>query len=215
LINTGLDPATNGFRKREEIQLAKEIGLINEKSDHFKNRIIFPILNYGKPVFLSGRAYPSAEPKYLHLKTSDFFTKEIAFAENLNKDICAIVESITDAIAFQKIGIPSVALLGTNPGENARQKLSNSKAELYVCFDTDKAGKDASNKLAKQIKAYVVDLGSKKDADEILAESGNEEFKKLVNKALSEAKHYLDLVIERESINESLKQISRKGSVAS
>ncbi len=67
---------------RFNLQFAKEIGLINDYEDRFKNRIIFPVLSYGKPVFLTGRAYPNGEPKYLHIKKS----KEIAFTENLNKD---------------------------------------------------------------------------------------------------------------------------------
>jgi len=201
------NPVTNKLNKKEEIELAKEIGLINDKGDHFKNRIIFPVLNYGKPVFLSGRAYPSAEPKYLHLKTSDFFTKEIAFAENLNKDKCVLVESITDAIAFQKIRIPSVALQGTNPGNNAQQRLSDSRADLYFALDADEAGKEAGYKLAKEFKGYVVDLGYEKDPDVILADLGEDEFKKRVESSINDAKYYLDLVIEKEEIKDVLSEI--------
>jgi len=200
---------TNKLKKKEEIQLAKEIGFVNEKGDYFKNRIIFSVLSYGKPVFLTGRAFPSGDPKYLHLKTSDFFTKKIAFAENLNKDKCVIVESITDAIALLNTGMPAVALLGTNPGEKARQRLSNSKAKLYIALDSDEAGKVASYKLAREVKGYILDLGSQKDADELLVELGEDEFKKLVESSIYNAEYYLDFIIENDSIPEALKEIAQ------
>jgi len=202
------NPVTKILKLDSEIELAKLIGLNNENGDHFKNRVIFPILNrYGKPIFLTGRAYPSGEPKYLHLKNSDFFVKEIAFAENLNKEKCVIVESVTDAIAFKKNNIPSIALLGTNPGEKACERLKKSKSKLYFCFDPDSAGELASYKLSKKFRGYILDLVSNKDPDELLAEMGDYEFKKRVKEQIEKATYYLDEMINRVGVSESYEDI--------
>jgi len=54
----------------KEMELARDIGLINEFGDYFKHRIILPVWDHGKIVFLTGRAFPDSKPKYLHLKNS-------------------------------------------------------------------------------------------------------------------------------------------------
>lgn len=82
-------PVSNSLKDKSEIELAKEIGLINEHGkNHFTDRIILPVWNHGKVTFLSGRAYPDREPKYLNLKNSELIYKRVAFSENLRKDYC-------------------------------------------------------------------------------------------------------------------------------
>ncbi len=202
------NPVANSLKDKSEIELAEEIGLINQHGDHFRNRIIFPIWNYGKIVFLTGRAFPNGEPKYLHLKNSELVYRQIGFAENLKKDVCVIVESITDAIAFIKSGIPACALLGTNLGDKGIEALSKSKGKLYFCLDKDEAGERASYRIAKDYKGYTLDLGYDKDPDEILVELGPEEFQKLAEKAIEKARYFLDLIIEKESIEQALGEIA-------
>ncbi len=192
-----------------EIALGKEIGLINEYGDHFKSRIIFPIWSYGKIVFLTGRAFLNGgEPKYLHLKNSELIYKQIAFAENLTKDFCLIVEGITDAIAFIKSGIPACALLGKEISEANRVYFEKAKAKLYFALDPDEAGKKASYELSKEFKGYTLNLGYEKDPDEVLAKLGPEEFKRVAEKAIEGAPYYLDSVIETENTREALKEIA-------
>jgi len=204
------NPVSEYLKTKERKALGKEIGLINDSGDVFKNKIIQPILDpNGDIKYITARAFPDGDPKYLHLKNSDYFCKTLAFTENLSKDMCAVVESFIDAIAYHKIGIPAAALLGTNPGEKARQRLSKSRAELYFALDSDEAGKAAAYKLAKEFKGYVIDLESEKDPDELLAELGVDEFKKLVESSIEVAKFYLDLVIAKEPIENALIEISQ------
>jgi DNA primase len=203
------NPVTNKLTKKAHIDLAKEIGLIGEYSDHFRNRIVLPVWSYGRVVFLSGRALPDGNPKYLHLKNSELVYKQIAFSENLRNENCVIAEGITDALAFIKVGIPACALLGTNLGQHAREILSKTKAKLFFCLDKDQAGEIAVYKLAKGFKGYTIDLGFEKDPDEVLAEIGCEEFKKVAGKAIDEAHYYLGLIIKNETIKEALKEIAK------
>ncbi|MEE9238247.1 MAG: hypothetical protein V3U58_01660, partial [Thermodesulfobacteriota bacterium] len=86
----------------------------------------------------------------------------------------------------------------------------NAKAELYFCLDPDKEGKKASYKLIREHRGWIVDLGYKKDADEVLAELGPERFKEVVEKAIKNRVNYLDAALERESdCKEVLKLIAR------
>jgi DNA primase len=103
---------------REDIELAKEVGLTDGDKDYYRNRIILPVWSYGRVVFLTGRSYPvDNEPKYLHLRNTDLLHKELAFKENLRKDHCIITEGILDAIAFIKADFPACALIGTSADE--------------------------------------------------------------------------------------------------
>jgi len=208
------NPVTKNLKNESEVKLAEVIGLTNKYGDHFKSRIIIPIWNYGKIVYLTGRASPDSaineyNPKYLHLKNSEVVYKQIAFSESLRKEKCVVVEGITDAIAFLKAGVPACASLGTNLGEHETESFLRAKTKLYFCFDNDDAGNTASYKLARKFQGYVVNLDSNKDCDELLAEKGIDEFKKIAEKAISEAKCFLDVVIENENTLEAIKEIAK------
>lgn len=202
----------------DKVKLALEIGLLkkdkvkykdiylDKECDYFRNRIIYPLLNYGKPEYITGRAYPNIGSKYKHLKRLKHLYKPLAFKENLNKEYCVFVEGITDAIALIKCGIPAVALVGTNIGQD--KCLLNSDTKYYFCLDNDEAGNNAAYKLAKEYKGYILNLGHKEDPDEVLNKLGKEKFKKLVNESISKSKYYLDAVIEKEPIEESIKEVS-------
>ncbi|MDA2918050.1 toprim domain-containing protein [Desulfobacterota bacterium AH_259_B03_O07] len=212
------NPIATNLKDDTDIKIALEIGLIHKNNngsyyDHFRNRIIMPVWNSGRIVYLTGRAYPDStitenNPKYLHLRNSDLVYRQIAFSEKLNKKDCIVTEGVFDAIAFNKVGFNSCALLGTNPGEYAKQQLSNAKAKRYFCFDNDEAGEESSYKLSRQFKGYVVNLGNDKDPDELLAELGFDEFKKLAERSIESSKYYLDVVIEKEDCIQALKEIS-------
>lgn len=192
-----------------KLELAREIGLITERGDYYQKRIIIPILVYGKPVFLTGRAYPHLEPKYLHLRNSEYINKQIAFSENLNKDYCIVTEGVFDAIPLIKAGFPACALLGTSLGKEARDELTVSHTKPYFALDPDEAGRKNSYHLAREFEGYIMNLGMDKDIDEILKEIGTEKFKELLDMSKDEATYYLDSVIEKEPLEISLKEISK------
>ncbi|MFI5324254.1 MAG: toprim domain-containing protein, partial [Thermodesulfobacteriota bacterium] len=133
----------------------------------------------------------------------------LAFPENLRKEHCVLTEGVFDALSFIKVGIHACGLLGTNPGEDARERLAKANAKLYFCMDPDKAGEAAAYKLAREVRGYILELGSDKDPDETLAELGPEKFKAVIDKGIKEAMYYLDAVIEREEISEALMEIAK------
>lgn len=196
--------------------LSLKIGLLKEKdgkiNDAFWNRLIFPIYKYGKIVSIWTREFPDKENssyKWLGLPNSEIITnKPIPWVENLSCEFCVVTEGITDAMAFLKIDIPAVALLGKQISEANKIYFEKAKAKLYFALDPDEPGKEASYELAREFKGYTLHFGYNKDPDEILAEKGPEEFKKLVEKAIEAAPCYLDLVIERESKKQALKEIA-------
>jgi len=197
-------------------QTAIKLGLLKEKDgqiyDAFRNKIIFPVWVKGRIKSIWTREYPDKKEsnyKWVGLSNSEYIQhKPIAFVENLNCEICIITESIPDALAFQRIGHPVVALLGKDVSTNNKPYFRKSKSKLYLALDPDKSGKEAAYKLAKEFRGYVVDLGSEKDPDELLAGLGQSEFKKRVEISIKEAEFYLDHAVENRSIQEALTEIA-------
>jgi DNA primase len=196
-----------------------KIGLLRQKDgkiyDAFWHRLIFPVCKHGKIVSIWTREFPDKENssyKWLGLPNSELIpNKPIAWVENLNRECCVVTEGVTDAIAFLKADIPAVALLGKEVSEANRVYFERAKAKLYFAFDADAPGEKASYELSKEFKGYILDLKSDKDPDEVLAQLGIEEFKKLVERAIKEAEYYLDAMIEKEGlegIEEVLREIS-------
>lgn len=199
--------------------LSLKIGLLKETNgkiyDAFWDRLTFPIYKHGKIVSIWTREFPdkaNSSYKWLGLPNSELIpNKPIPWVEDLNCECCVVTEGITDAMAFLKIDIPAVALLGKEISEANRVYFEKAKTKLYFALDSDEPGKEASHRLAKEYKGYILDLGYGKDPDEVLAELGPEEFKKLAENTIEEARYYLDVVIERESAIEALREIVRLG----
>jgi len=202
---------------KDDKELALQVGLLNQKDgrcfDYFRNRIIFPIYIHGKIKSIWSRRYPDDEgygAKWLGLRNSELIKyKPIPYAENLNSEICLIPESLPDSITLLKNGFPSVCLLGSEISKHNKELFINSKAELYFCLDPDEPGRRAAYKLAREYKGYVLDLGYDKDPDEIYKELGKDGFNSLVEASIDKAKYYLDLVLEKEPLQESLRVISK------
>lgn len=200
------DPIRNNLLKlnAREIAICNVLGLSSHgRPDTFRNRILIPTWHYEKIIFLSGRIFPpeivkgSKLKKFLHLPASELTpNKPMAFRENLTRDKCIIVESITDAIAIIESGVPATALQGIYPGEKEIKKLQQAKAKLFILLDSDKAGTDEELRKAKEFRAYIANLGAKEDPDEILGKIGKEKFKALIEKTIKEAKYFLDVMID-------------------
>lgn len=199
--------------KQDEINILISIGILKELEyglvERFNQRLIFPILNYGRVVNIWSRDYPlnkKSKIKWLGLPNSELIPhKEIPFVENLSKKRCLIVESIPDAITILKMGFPCIALIGTSISDHFKEKFLNNKTKLIFALDPDEAGIRATKKLIKEYKGYSLNLNIDKDFDEYLAEliyesgseiSGLEKFKKILIKAIEEAPYYLDTIIE-------------------
>ncbi|MBJ7411960.1 MAG: DNA primase [Phenylobacterium sp.] len=162
--------------------------------DRFRDRIIFPILDVrGRVVSFGGRAMdPQARAKYLNGPETAVFHKghqlyglsearKILAAAKADEDLpLVVVEGYMDVIACQRAGVPAVAAMGTALGEDQMEVLWRHHPEPTLCFDGDRAGRQAAAramdralpllKPGKSFRFAIVEGG--KDPDDVLREQG-------------------------------------------
>lgn len=162
--------------------------------DRFRDRIIFPIADHrGRILSFGGRAMdPQARAKYLNGPESPLFHKGrslyglgearkiLAAAPGAETPPLVVVEGYMDAIACHRAGIAAVAPLGTALTEEQMEMLWRLHPEPTLCFDGDRAGRQAASraidralpllKPGKSFKFALVEGG--KDPDEVLREQG-------------------------------------------
>ncbi len=162
--------------------------------DRFRDRIIFPILDArGRVVSFGGRAMdPQARAKYLNGPETPVFHKghhlyglsearKLLAAAKADQPLpLAVVEGYMDVIACQRAGVPAVAPMGTALGEDQMEVLWRHHPEPTLCFDGDRAGRQAAAraieralpllKAGRSFRFAIVEGG--KDPDEVLREQG-------------------------------------------
>ena len=193
----------------------KKLGLFSEKGNFlFKNRIIFPITNFRSEVVgFGGRALEDYGPKYLNSSESSIYKKNrtLYFLPNFLKDIkkhkfAIIVEGYFDVIAFNKLGYSNVASpSGTALTIQQLNQISKYTDEIYLCFDNDNAGIEATkriveikNNISKDSNLYTILLPSKyKDISEFY-ESGDKNIKEIVSDKKDLIEFCIDQLINKE-----------------
>lgn len=162
--------------------------------DRFRDRIIFPILDArGRVVSFGGRAMdPQARAKYLngpetvvfhkghHLYGLSEARKILAAAKADEAPPLVVVEGYMDVIACIRAGVPAVAAMGTALGEDQMEALWRHHPEPTLCFDGDRAGRQAAAraldralpllKPGRSFRFSIVEGG--KDPDDVLREQG-------------------------------------------
>ena len=162
--------------------------------DRFRDRIIFPILDArGRVVSFGGRAMdPQARAKYLNGPETVVFHKGaqlyglsearkiLAAASGADETPLVVVEGYMDVIACQRAGVAGVAAMGTALGEEQMEALWRHHPEPTLCFDADRAGRQAAArvidralpllKAGRSFRFALVEGG--KDPDEVLREQG-------------------------------------------
>ncbi len=193
----------------------KKLGLLSEKGNFlFKNRIIFPITNFRSEVVgFGGRALEDFGPKYLNSSESSIYKKNrtLYFLPNFLKDIkkhkfVIIVEGYFDVIAFNKLGFSNVASpSGTALTIQQLNQVSKYTDEIYLCFDNDQAGIEATkrileikNNISKDLNIYSISLPSKyKDISEFY-ESGEKNIDNLMSDKKDLVEFCIDDLIDKE-----------------
>jgi len=172
--------------------------------DRFRDRIIFPIADpRGRIISFGGRAMdPQARAKYLNGPETPVFHKGhqlyglsetrriIAAAPSGETPPLLVVEGYMDVIACQRGGIPAVAPMGTALTEEQMEMLWRHHPEPTLCFDGDRAGRQAAArsmdralpllKAGRSLQFAIVEGG--KDPDEVLREQGPAALKAQVSK---------------------------------
>jgi DNA primase len=135
----------------------KSAGLVTTRgTDYFPQRLMFPLADArGRIVGFQARKLRDDDPlhgKYVNSPEGDLFHKSaILYGLHLAKtaigkqDFAAIVEGNTDVIALRQAGFePVVASMGTALTERHLRELGRLTKRLYLCFDADAAGQEAT-----------------------------------------------------------------------
>jgi len=164
--------------------LLEKAGLVSAKTngngfvDRFRNRVMIPIQDdKGNIIAFGARALDNDQhPKYLNSPDTVVFNKSkclfaLAQAKESIKsqDSVIIMEGYFDVITAHAHGLTNVvATLGTALTEQHIKILAKytSSRRIYLSFDTDEAGVNATNRGAEIIKSVFSGLGDVKQFDE-------------------------------------------------
>ena len=157
----GLSPGAGlAGKAREKGFTADELraaGLTNQRgSDYFPPRLMFPLADArGRVIGFQARKLHDDDPlkgKYVNSPESELFKKSnvlyglhLARPAIAKQDRAVVVEGNTDVIALRQAGFePAVASMGTALTEAHLRELGRLTKRLYLCFDADAAGEEAT-----------------------------------------------------------------------
>ncbi|HJO92191.1 MAG TPA: DNA primase [Victivallales bacterium] len=202
----------------------------NEKStriyDRFRNRIIFPIWNdRGDIVAFSSRTIEENPKggKYINSPETKIFKKSrilyaLPLAKNgiKEKGYVVLCEGQIDTIAFHRTGFDNtVAPQGTAFTDEQAQILKRYTDKIYICFDADTAGINATLKaidilLEHEFDIKIVKLPDKQDPDSIFNKFGKETLVGFINNSLD----FLDFLLTLASKDKDLTSPYVKNEIA-
>ena len=132
-------------------------GLVNRRgNDYFAGRLVFPLADArGRVLGFGARRLSDSDPiqaKYVNSPESELFHKaslvyglDRARAAIAKDDRAVVVEGYTDVLALHQAGLPTaVAAMGTALTERQLRELRRLCSRLYLCFDADAAGAEAT-----------------------------------------------------------------------
>ena len=132
-------------------------GLLTRRgTDYFQRRLMFPLTDArGRVIGFQARKLHDDDPlrgKYVNSPESDLFHKSnvlyglhLARPAITKEDRAVVVEGNTDVIALRQSGLlPVVASMGTALTERQLVELSRLSKRVFLCFDSDAAGEDAT-----------------------------------------------------------------------
>lgn len=206
--------------KGYEDEEMEKLGLIGKRTygtgyyDKFRNRIMFPIIDTrGRVVGFGGRVLDDKMPKYLNSQETFIFNKgNHLYGLNLvnklsNREKIILVEGYMDVISLFNRGINyAVASLGTALTERQGRLLKRYGERVYICYDSDQAGINATNKaiqilLKADIEPKIITMGRYKDPDDFLKENSIQEFENKVNSALNHIDYWIYINKQKYDIN--------------
>ena len=132
----------------------KKLGFISSSNNFlFKNRIMFPILNFrSETIAYGGRALEEFGPKYLNSSDSVlykknrnlYFTKEFISSVK-KKGYVFLVEGYFDVLSLNQLGYSnSASPSGTALTVQQLEAVSRYTKKILLCFDNDEAGLKAT-----------------------------------------------------------------------
>jgi len=213
----------NKFCKTNEITNddLKRLGFISSNGNMlFKNRIMFPILNFRNNVIaFGGRVLDDFGPKYLNSSDSVlykknrnlYFTNDFITATK-KKGYAFIVEGYFDVLSLNKLGFANAASpSGTSLTYQQLESVSKYTSKILICFDNDEAGLKATervleikNQISKQVEIHCLNLPIEyKDISDVF-ELNPEAFKDILKDNDEIIEYLLNKFLKNESNKKSV-----------
>lgn len=192
--------------------------------DRFRDRIMFPIKDKrGRVIAFGGRVMGQGEPKYLNSPETPIFHKSnelygLYQARQANRKLSRllIVEGYMDVVALAQFDINyAVATLGTATTSSHLQQLFRAARELVLCFDGDRAGRDAAlralehglSQMREGREIRLMFLPDGEDPDSMVRQVGKDKFEQMI----SEATPLFEFILEHLSSQVDLGSVSGRG----
>ncbi len=180
----------------QRIELLEKTGMLTsgergKKFDRFRDRVMFPIQDRrGRVIAFGGRILAKTDdgPKYLNSPETPLFHKgrELFALWQVRQTHSKIprlivVEGYMDVIALFQHGITqAVATLGTATTRDHAELLFRNCADVYFCFDGDRAGRQAAWRAVESVlprmrdgrQAFFLFLPDGEDPDSIVRKEG-------------------------------------------
>ena len=219
----------NKFCKTNEItnEDLKRLGFISSNGNMlFRNRIMFPILNFkNNIVAFGGRVLDDFGPKYLNSSDSVlykknrnlYFTSDFITATK-KKGYAFIVEGYFDVLSLNKLGYAnSASPSGTALTYQQLESVSKYTSKILICFDNDEAGLKATervleikNQISKQVEIHCLNLPTEyKDISDVF-ESKPELFDDILKDNDEIVEYLLNKFLKKESNKKSVFNYFRK-----
>ena len=199
----------------------KKLGFISSNNNFlFKNRIMFPILNFrSETIAYGGRALEDFGPKYLNSSDSVlykknrnlYFTKEFISSVK-KKGYAFLVEGYFDVLSLNQLGYSnSASPSGTALTVQQLEAVSRYTKKILLCFDNDEAGLKATervleikNQVSNQLEIHCLNLPKKyKDISE-LYEDNEDIFSSVLNDNVEIVEFLIDKFIQHTSDKKSV-----------
>ncbi len=199
----------------------KKLGFISSNDNFlFRNRIMFPILNFrSETIAYGGRALEDFGPKYLNSSDSVlykknrnlYFTKEFISSVK-KKGYVILVEGYFDVLSLNQLGYSnSASPSGTALTIQQLEAISRYTKKILLCFDNDEAGLKATervleikNQVSNQLEIHCLNLPKKyKDISEMYEENGDI-FSNILKDNLEIIEFLIDKFIESTSDKKSI-----------
>ena len=199
----------------------KKLGFISSNDNFlFKNRIMFPILNFrSETIAYGGRTLEDFGPKYLNSSDSVlykknrnlYFTKEFISSVK-KKGYAFLVEGYFDVLSLNQLGYSnSASPSGTALTIQQLEAVSRYTNKILLCFDNDEAGLKATervleikNQVSNQLEIHCLNLPEKyKDISE-LYEDDEDIFSSVLKDNFEIIEFLIDKFIESTSDKKSI-----------
>lgn len=181
--------------------------------DRFRNRVMFPIFDERDNIIgFGGRVLNDDKPKYLNSPDSPVFSKgknlfSLNIAKRTRADYVILTEGYMDVIALSMNGYTNtVATLGTAITTDQARILKKYFKEVVICYDSDSAGRKATNKAITimreaGVKCSVMYLSGGKDPDEYIKKMGKDSFNSALNARKTDITYLIEYFREKFDIN--------------